>query len=282
MRVIEIREPGDPTVLIPGLEVSGTVTALGPDTHRWQVGDSVCALIIGSGYAEYVTAPEEQCMPVPHGVSLIDAAGLPETYCTVWTNVMERARLQAGETLLIQGGSSGIGVTAIMLAKAFGATVIATAGSDAKCDACLALGADHAINYRSEDFNAAVLSRTEGRGVDVILDLVCGPYVQREIDLLQRSGRLVFVGMMGGSVASEIDFKPVITKRLTLTGSSLRSCSVAEKAVLCRALEAQAWPLFASGKLRTVTHATLPLHQAREAHALLESSAHIGKILLVP
>jgi NADPH:quinone reductase len=267
---------------IPGLEVSGTVAQVGANVQRWRVGDTVCALIVGGGYAEFVVAPEEQCMAIPAQTTLINAAGLPETFCTVWTNMIDRACLQPGETLLIQGGSSGIGVTAIRVAKAFGAKVFVTAGSDAKCRACVALGADEAINYRDEDLVAAVMARTDGCGVDVILDLVCGPYVEREIRLLRRSGRLVFVGMMGGSIADSVDFTPVLLNRLTLTGSSLRSCSIAEKAQLCRALEARVWPLFNGGQVHTVTHAVLPLKEARQAHALLESSAHIGKILLVP
>jgi len=267
---------------IPGLEVSGTVVQVGTNVSRWEAGDEVCALIVGSGYAEYALAPADQCMAIPNGISLEDASGLPETYCTVWSNVFDRAALQSGETLLIQGGSSGIGVTAIMLAKALGSRVIVTAGSDLKCDACLAYGADHAINYRDEDFVSGVMNRTGGQGVDVILDLVCGPYVQREIGILRRSGRLVFVGAMGGTVTDSIDFLPVILNRLTLTGSSLRSSSIAEKAKLCRTLEERVWPLFADGTLRAATHVVLPLSEARQAHALLESSEHIGKILLRP
>ena len=220
-------------------------------------------------------------MAVPPSVSLIDAAGLPETFCTVWTNVVERARLKASEVLLVQGGSSGIGVTTIMLAKALGATVLATAGSEAKCTACLKLGADRAINYRTEDFHGAALAFTGGQGVDVILDLVGGPYVEREVKLLKRSGRLVFVGLMGGSSA-EVDLKQIVLNRLTLTGSSLRSSSIEEKGELCRALEAKAWPLFGTGQLRAATHATFPLAQAAQAHTLLERSEHIGKVLLVP
>ncbi len=272
--------PGAPAE-VPGLEVSGTVAAVGEGVRRWRPGDAVCALLIGEGYAEYAVAPEAQCMAVPPGVTLVDAAGLPETYCTVWTNLIERARLKAGEVLLVQGGSSGIGVTAILLAKAFGATVLATAGSAAKCAACLALGADRAIDYRREDFHDAALAFTGGRGVDVILDLVGPPYMAREIALLRTSGRLVFVGLIGGSRA-EIDLMQVVLKRLTVTGSSLRSRSVEEKGELCRALEDRAWPLFADGRLRAVTHATFPLAQAGEAHALMESSAHVGKVLLLP
>ncbi|MFM0077063.1 NAD(P)H-quinone oxidoreductase [Paraburkholderia sediminicola] len=272
--------PGAPAE-VPGLEVSGTVVAVGEGVQRWKSGDFVCALLIGAGYAEYAVAPEAQCMALPPSVSLIDAAGLPETFCTVWTNVIERAHLEAGEVLLVQGGSSGIGVTTIMLAKAFGATVLATAGSDAKCAACLSLGADRAINYRTEDFHDAALAFTGGQGVDVILDLVGRPYVERELKLLKRSGRLVFVGLVGGSNA-EVDLTQVLLKRLTVTGSSLRSSSIEEKGGLCRALETKVWPLFGTGQLRAVTHTTFTFAQAPQAHALLESSAHIGKILLIP
>jgi NADPH2:quinone reductase len=272
--------PGAPAD-VPGLEVSGTVAAVGEGVVRWKPGDPVCALLIGQGYAEFAVAPEAQCMAVPANVSLIDAAGLPETFCTVWNTIVGRAALKAGELLLVQGGSSGIGVTTIMLAKALGATVLATAGSEAKCAACLSLGAQRAINYRTEDFLDAALAFTGGQGVDVIVDLVGGPYVERELKLLKRSGRLVFVGLIGGS-RTEFDLTPILLKRLTVTGSSLRGSSVEEKGQLCRALEANAWPLFETRQLRAVTHATFPLAQAAQAHALLESSAHIGKVLLVP
>ena len=266
---------------VPGLEVSGTVVAVGEGVQRWKPGDPVCALLIAEGYAEFAVAPEAQCMAVPANVSLVDAAGLPETFCTVWNSIVGRAHLKAGEVLLVQGGSSGIGVTTIMLAKALGATVLATAGSDAKCAACVSLGAERAINYRTEDFLEAALAFTGGDGVDVIVDLVGGPYVGRELKLLKRSGRLVFIGLIGGS-RTEFDLTPILLKRLTVTGSSLRGSSIEEKGELCRALEANAWPLFGTGRLRAVTHATFPLAQAAQAHALLESSAHIGKVLLVP
>jgi putative PIG3 family NAD(P)H quinone oxidoreductase len=272
--------PGAPAD-VPGLEVSGTVVALGESVTRWQLGDRVCALLIGGGYAGFSVAPEAQCMAVPQGVSLVDAAGLPETFCTVWLNIVERAQLKTGEVLLVQGGSSGIGVTATMLAKALGATVIVTAGSDAKCLACLAFGADRAINYRTEDFVDAALAFTQGTGVDIILDLVGGPYVARELQLLRRYGRLSLVGLMGGSTA-DVDLMRIVLQRLSVTGSSLRSSSVAEKGALCRSLESQVWPMFATGHLRPVIHAKFPLAQAAEAHAVLESSTHIGKILLIP
>ncbi|WP_250485283.1 NAD(P)H-quinone oxidoreductase [Caballeronia sp. GaOx3] len=272
--------PGAPAD-VPGLEVSGTVVRVGKDVTRWQKGDHVCALLIGQGYAEYAVAPEAQCMAVPPSVSLIDAGGVPETFCTVWTNLVEQAGLKTGEVLLIQGGSSGIGVTAILLAKALGATVLVTAGSDAKCTACLDLGADLAINYRNEDFKEAALTFTNGHGVDVILDIVGPNYVEREIELLKRFGRLVFVGLMSGSRAN-VELTGILLKRLNVTGSSLRAYSHEEKGALCRALETRVWPLFATGQVRVVTHATFPLTAAADAHRLLESSAHIGKVLLTP
>ncbi|WP_157158330.1 NAD(P)H-quinone oxidoreductase [Delftia sp. Cs1-4] len=271
--------PGAPAE-VPGLEASGVVVAVGPDVARWKVGDEVCALLIGEGYAEYVAVPAVQCMPVPQGVSLVEAAGLPETYCTVWANLFERGRLAAGEVALIQGGTSGIGATAIQLAKAFGATVIATAGSDEKCAACGRLGADLAINYRNQDFAEAVRAAYPG-GVDVILDIVGGDYIPKEVALLRREGRLVFVAQMAGGRA-EIDFYKVLLGHLTITGSTLRSRSVQEKARLCAALEAQAWPLFAQGRLKPSIDRTFALHEVARAHQLMESSAHIGKILLVP
>ena len=272
--------PGAP-IDIPGLEASGTVVAIGPGCVRFSPGDAVCALLIGAGYAEYVAVPEPQCMPVPPGVSLIEAGGLPETYCTVWTNVFDRGRLQPGENFLVQGGSSGIGVTAIQLAKAFGATVLASAGSDAKCEACRACGADRAINYNAEDFVAVALDFTAGRGVDLILDMVAGPYVARQIATLARNGRMVLVGLMGGAMA-EVDFATVVAKGLTLTGSSLRSRSIAEKGAICRTLEERIWPLFAMDKTWPVVHQVFPLREAQAAHRLMESSTHVGKILLVP
>jgi NADPH:quinone reductase len=266
---------------IPGLEVSGTIAAIGAGVARWKVGDEVCALLIGHGYAEYAIAPAVQCMAVPAGVSLIDSGGLPETYCTVWTNLFERVALKAGETALIQGGTSGIGVAAIQLAKAFGARVLATAGSAEKCRACLELGADRAIDYRREDFHAVTREFTQGAGVDVILDIVAGDYIPRELDLLKREGRLVFVALANGSRV-EADFFQVLVKHLTVTGSTLRSRTVAEKGRLCAALEKEVWPLFAQKRLSPMICRTFPLSAAVEAHRLMESSQHIGKILLVP
>ncbi|HEX4985013.1 MAG TPA: NAD(P)H-quinone oxidoreductase [Burkholderiales bacterium] len=272
--------PGMPTD-IPGLEVSGTVAAVGTGVTRWRVGDPVCALLVGRGYAEYAAAPELQCMPIPGGVGLVEAAGLPETFCTVWPNLFDRAALKAGEVLLVHGGTSGIGVTAIQLGRAFGALVLATAGSDEKCEACLALGATRAINYRREDFHAAGMAFTDGRGVDVILDVVGAPYAARDLDLLARGGRLILVGMMGGAMA-EIDLAKVLLRHLTVTGSSLRSRPAAEKAAICAALERHAWPLFGNGTIRPVVHRTFALRDAVHAHRLMEASAHIGKILLIP
>lgn len=266
---------------IPGLEVSGTVDAVGTGVARWSLGDEVCALVSGGGYAQYCLAPEGQCLPVPAGVGLADAASLPETYFTVWHNVFERGALRPGQSLLVQGGSSGIGVAAIQLAHALGSTVFATAGSAEKCAACERLGASRAIDYHREDFCAVVLAQTSGRGVDVILDMVGGEYLQREIDACAEDGRIVFINTMGGP-RSTISVRDLMVKRITITGSTLRARSIAFKSGIARSLEAQAWPRFAAGALRPVVHARFDLGQAAQAHALLESSAHIGKILLLP
>jgi NADPH2:quinone reductase len=236
--------------------------------------------MIGDGYGEYAAVPAVQCLPVPAGVSLVDAGGLPETFCTVWTNVFERMRLQAGEVFLVQGGSSGIGVTAIQLAKVFGAKVLATAGSDEKCRACRDYGADVAINYRTQDFVRVGKGFTDGRGVDAILDMVGGEYIPRQLDLLAREGRLCFVALMRGSKV-ETDFDLIQRKHLTMTGSTLRPRKVAEKAAIVAALKEKVWPLWAAGKLRPFTYKQFPLREAAEAHRLMESSRHIGKILLV-
>jgi putative PIG3 family NAD(P)H quinone oxidoreductase len=265
---------------IPGLEVAGRVVALGPGASRWQVDDEVCALVAGGGYAEYCAAPAQQCLPVPGDLDLVAAATLPETFFTVWTNVFERGRLQSGETFLVHGGSSGIGTTAIQLAAAFGARVFATAGSAAKCAACERLGAERAINYREEDFVAAIDQATGGRGVDVILDMVGGDYIQKNIKLLAPDGRLVNIAFLKGSKA-EVNLLPVMVKRLTLTGSTLRPRSVAEKGAIARALEEKVWPLLAAGRVRPVIEGRFPLTRAADAHRLMESSAHIGKIVLV-
>ena len=271
--------PGAPD--IPGLECSGTVVKVGEGASPWQLGDQVCALMIGDGYGEYAAVPAVQCLPVPPGVGLVDAGGLLETFCTVWTNVFERMHLRAGEVFLVQGGSSGIGVTAIQLAKAFGAQVLATAGSDEKCRACREYGADVAMNYRTQDFVQIGKEFTNGRGVDAILDMVGGDYIPRQLDLLAREGRLCFVALMHGSKI-ETDFGLIQRKHLTVTGSTLRSRSVEEKAAIIAALREKVWALWAAGKLRTFTYRQFPLAQAADAHRLMESSTHIGKILLVP
>jgi NADPH:quinone reductase len=271
--------PGAPD--IPGLECAGTIVKRGGGVTDWQDGDKVCALMIGDGYSEYAAVPAGQCLPVPYGVDLVDAGGLPETFCTVWTNVFDRIHLKAGETFLQQGGTSGIGMTAIQLAKAFGAKVITTAGSDEKCAACREYGADLAINYKTEDFVAAAKGFTHGRGVDAIFDMVGGDYIPREIDVLAREGRLCFVALMHGTKV-EADFGAVQRKHLTITGSTLRSRSIEEKAAIIRDLRQKVWPLWQQGKLRTFTYSKFPLTQAADAHRLMESSQHIGKILLVP
>jgi NADPH2:quinone reductase len=267
---------------LPGLEVAGTVKAGSAEdlaAAGLAIGDPVCALVAGGGYAELCVAPAGQCLPLPRGLSAIEAASLPETFFTVWQNVFEIARLQPGETLLVQGGSSGIGVTAIMLAKALGSTVIVTAGSDDKCAACVALGADHTINYRTQDFTAEVKRLTGGKGVNVVLDMVAGDYVGREIDCLADDGRLAIIAVQGGT-KSTIDTGAVLRKRLAITGSTLRPRSVAYKTELARALRAQAWPLIEAGRIRPVIHQVFPAAQAAAAHALMESSTHVGKIVL--
>jgi NADPH2:quinone reductase len=267
---------------IPGLEVAGTIVsgdAAAMAHAGLKVGDRVCALVAGGGYAELCVAPVGQCLPVPEGFSDIEAASLPETFFTVWSNVFDRARLQAGETLLIQGGSSGIGVTAIQIAKAMGATVIVTAGSDDKCAACLKIGADHAINYKAADFAEEVKTLTAGKGVNVILDMVAGAYVAREIGCLAEDGRLVFIAVQGGTKA-EFNAGLVLRKRLTITGSTLRPRPVEFKAAIAAALKEKVWPLLASGAIKPVIHSTFAAADAAKAHALMESNQHIGKIVL--
>ncbi|MDI1238792.1 MAG: NAD(P)H-quinone oxidoreductase [Polaromonas sp.] len=267
---------------IPGLEVAGVV--VGGDAAAMaqaglKVGDRVCALVAGGGYAELCVAPVGQCLPVPHGFSDVEAASLPETFFTVWSNVFDRARLQKGETLLIQGGSSGIGVTAIQMAKALGATVLVTAGSDDKCAACLALGADHAINYKTSDFAEEVKKLTNGKGVNVILDMVAGSYVAREVECLAEDGRLVIIAVQGG-LKAEFNAGLVLRKRLTITGSTLRPRSIEFKAAIAAALRDKVWPLIASGAIKPVIHSTFAAADAAQAHALMESNQHIGKIVL--
>ena len=267
---------------LPGLEVAGVIVSGDDDAMRLaglRVGDRVCALLAGGGYAEYCVAPVAQCLPIPAGLSEVEASALPETFFTVWSNVFDRGALQAGETLLVQGGSSGIGVTAIQLAKARGATVIVTAGSDAKCADCLKLGADHAINYRTQDFAAEVQRITEGRGVDVILDMVAGGYVAREVQSLAEDGRLVIIAVQGG-IKAEFDAGLVLRRRLLVTGSTLRPRPVAFKAAIAQALRREVWPLIEEGGIRPVIHSTFAAADADKAHALMESSQHTGKIVL--
>ncbi len=268
---------------LPGLEVAGRVAAVGPPAggapSRWTVGDAVCALVAGGGYAERCVAPAGQCLPIPPGYSMVQAAALPETYFTVWTNVFERGRLVVGESLLVHGGTSGIGTTAIQLGRAFGATVYATAGSAEKCEACGALGASMAINYREADWVSALLAVTGSRGIDVILDMVGGDYVGRNLDLLAVEGRLVQIAFLKSS-RTEIDLMQVMRRRLTITGSTLRPRTVAEKGAIAAALERHVWPLLAAGRVAPVVAATFPLSAAAAAHRLMESSQHIGKIVL--
>jgi putative PIG3 family NAD(P)H quinone oxidoreductase len=269
--------PGAPD--IPGLEVSGTVVALGSETGSVQEGAAVCALVAGGGYADYCLAPASLCLTVPEGLSAIEAAAIPETFFTVWTNVFDRGRLASGESFLVHGGSSGIGTTAIQLAKAFGATVYVTAGSDDKCKACTDLGADAAINYRNEDFVARISEITNERGVDLILDMVGGDYLPRNLKSLAVEGRIVQIALQRGPKV-EMNLLPIMLKRLTLTGSTLRPRTVAQKAMIAHSLRDKVWPLLASGKVRPIIHASFPLAQASEAHRMMESSQHIGKIVL--
>ena len=267
---------------IPGLEVAGEIVdgdAQALAAAGLKKGDRVCALVAGGGYAELCVAPVGQCLPVPRGLSDIEAAALPETFFTVWSNVFDRGRLQAGETLLVQGGTSGIGVTAIQMAKAMGAKVIATAGSDAKCQACLDLGADHAINYKTSDFAEEAKKLTGGRGVDVVLDMVAGDYVAREVECLAEDGRLVIIAVQGG-IQSGFNAGLVLRRRLTITGSTLRPRPVAFKAAIAASLKASVWPLIERGKIKSVIHGTFPAAEAAKAHALMESNQHVGKIVL--
>ena len=265
---------------IPGLEIAGTVAALGEGAAGWSVDEPVTALVSGGGYAEYCTAPAGQCLPVPHGLDVAEAAALPETTFTVWTNVFERGRLAPGETLLVHGGSSGIGTTAIQMARAFGARVIVTAGTSEKCKACLSLGAERAIDYKHEDFVAEVREATGGRGVDVLLDMVGAPYLARNLECLAVEGRLVQIGVQQGPKA-ELNLLSVMQKRLTVTGSTLRPRTVSEKARIAAAVRERVWPKIETGQIRPVVHARLPLAEAREAHRIMEEGAHIGKLVLL-
>ncbi|HEY0837340.1 MAG TPA: NAD(P)H-quinone oxidoreductase [Azospirillum sp.] len=264
---------------LPGLEIAGRVVAIGEGVMDWGADDKVCALVAGGGYAQYCAVPAPQVLPIPKGLSAVEAAALPETFFTVWTNVFERGALKPGETLLVHGGSSGIGTTAIQLAKAFGARVFTTAGSADKCRACEELGADRAIDYKTEDFAAVIREATGGRGVDVVLDMVGGDYIARDIEIMAPDGRHVSIAFLNGPKVT-LNFFPVMTKRLTLTGSTLRARSVEEKGRIAAALREKVWPLIEAGRIKPVIHATFPLARAAEAHALMESSTHIGKIVL--
>lgn len=264
---------------LPGLEVAGVVAAVGAGVTRWRTGDEVCALVSGGGYAELCVAPEGQCLPLPAGCAPHESAALPETAFTVWTNVFERGRLSPGEWMLVHGGTSGIGTMAIQLATARGARVVATAGSDAKCDACLTLGAVAAWNYRTTDWAQAVREVTHGRGVDVVLDMIAGDYTPRNLAALAEEGRLVQIAFAGSPI-TELDWWTVMRKRLWLTGSTLRARTVEEKSWLARRVEEHVWPLVADGRVRPVISARFPLAEAAEAHRLMESSQHIGKIVL--
>jgi NADPH:quinone reductase len=269
--------PGAPD--IPGLEIAGEVAAVGAAVTRWRVGDKVAALVAGGGYAQYCLADEAVALPVPKGFSMIEAGALPETFMTVWHNVFQRGRLQAGETILIHGGSSGIGTTAIMLAKAFGAKVLVTAGSPEKCAACKKLGADFAFDYKAEDFVAATKAATDNRGADLILDMIGGDYVERNYDAAALEGRIVQIATQQGFKVT-VNLLKLMQKRLTHTGSTLRPRPVADKAMIARDLEEKAWPLLAAGKIKPVIDSTFPLAEAAKAHTRMESSAHIGKIVL--
>ena len=263
---------------IPGLEVAGEVVETKGHT-RWKAGDRVCALVAGGGYAELCAAPAAQCLPIPRGLGAVEASAIPETYFTVWTNLFQRGRLQRGESVLVHGGTSGIGSTGIQLARAFGATPYATAGSDEKCEACRRLGAVEAINYRTDDFGARIREITSQQGVDVVLDIIGGDYLIRNIACLRLHGRLVQVGLIGGAKA-QIDLRPLLNNRLTVTGSTLRPRTVDEKGAIARELEEHVWPLLERGEVRPIVHRTLPLSQASEAHRLLESGDVIGKVVL--
>jgi NADPH2:quinone reductase len=270
--------PGAPQD-IPGLEVAGTIEAIGEGVTRWKIGDKVCALVIGGGYAEYCTAPEGQCLPIPTNLSFTEAASLPETFFTVWSNVYDRAKLQPGESLLIHGGSSGIGVTAIQIAKALGSKVYVTAGTDEKCRFCEELGADKAINYKTQNFKDEINKLTDGKGVDVILDMIGGDYTPDNLQALANDGRLVMINSMKGKVA-EVDLSIVMRKRLVITGSMLRSREIAFKSAIAQNLEEHIWPLIASGKINPVIYKVFNAVDADKAHQLMESSEHTGKIVL--
>ena len=264
---------------IPGLELAGTIAALGQGVANWRVGDTVTALVQGGGYAEYCTAPAPQCLPIPKGMTPVEAASLPETFFTVWSNVFDRAGLKPGESFLVQGGSSGIGVAAIQMVKAFGHGVFATAGSAEKCEACVRLGADRAINYKTEDFAEVVKQATAGKGVDVILDMVGGDYLERELKCLADDGRIAVIAFLGGTKAT-INLSEILRRRLTISGSGLRPRPVEFKGAIAKNLREQIWPLIETGRIKAIIHKTFPLAEAAKAHELMESSQHIGKIVL--
>ncbi len=264
---------------IPGLEVSGQIVDVHPTANRWVIGDEVCALVNGGGYAEYVSVPGTQCLPIPDGVSLLEAASLPETYFTVWVNVFDRAKLQSGERILVQGGGSGIGVTAIQLAKSMGCEVYVTAGTDEKCKKCEDLGAKRAINYKTENFCEVIIEETKGSGVNVVLDMVGGSYIQDEIKCLADDGRLAIIAFLGGA-KSEINFTDILTRRISITGSTLRPRSTIVKGLIAKNLEKKVWPLFSKGLIRPVIDCLFPFDKASTAHELMESGDHFGKIIL--
>jgi len=270
--------PGAPQD-IPGLEIAGTIEAVGDNVTQWKPGDRVCALVIGGGYAEYCTAPEGSCLRVPDNLTMVEAASLPETLFTVWSNVFDRGQLKPGESLLVHGGSSGIGVTAIQMARALGSTVYVTAGSDNKCRFCEQLGATKAINYKQENFAEAIAQLTEGKGVDVILDMIGGDYTPLNLQALANEGRLVMINSMNGKDV-QVDLSVVMRKRLNITGSMLRSRDAAFKAAIAQQLKEHVWPLLASGQIKPVIHQVFPASEAAQAHELMESSQHIGKIVL--
>ncbi|MBO6805432.1 MAG: NAD(P)H-quinone oxidoreductase [Thalassospira sp.] len=279
MQVAGMYPPPPGASEIPGLELAGEIVAIGSNVTDWACGDKVCALVTGGGYAQYAAVPAAQCLPVPDGLTMTQAAGLPETFFTVWHNVFDKAALKTGETFLVHGGTSGIGTTAIQLAKAFGAKVIATAGSQEKCQACRDLGADVAINYKTEDFVEQVKAATDGKGANVILDMVAGDYVSRNFKAAAFEARILIIAFLRGPKA-ETNFTPLLLKRLTLMGSTLRAQPVANKAAIANALREKVWPLIEAGKIAPVIYKTVPLDQASEAHAILKGGAHIGKVIL--
>ncbi|MBN8196387.1 NAD(P)H-quinone oxidoreductase [Thalassospira povalilytica] len=279
MQVAGMYPPPPGASEIPGLELAGEIVATGPKVGDWKVGDKVCALVTGGGYAQYAAVPAAQCLPVPGNLTMVQAAGLPETFFTVWHNVFDKAKLTSGETFLVHGGTSGIGTTAIQLAKAFGAKVIATAGSDEKCQACRDLGADVAVNYKTHDFVEDVKSATDGKGADVILDMVAGDYVSRNFKAAAFDARILIIAFLRGPKA-ETNFTPLLLKRLTLMGSTLRAQPVVNKGAIAQSLREKVWPMIANGQIAPVIHKTLPLAKAEEGHGILKGGAHIGKVIL--